>query len=214
MLLCIYGCGGHGLELEELAGTINALEHRWENIFFADDSAEKIDNKKIFLLHDIIEKYSFDNMEFVIGVGEPNVRAAMYRRIKEYGYNLATLIHPSAFVALSSKIDEGSVVCHNAYIPVRAHLLENTLIQPMAAVGHDCIVGRNSVVAACVAMGGGCIIGDGSFVGMSASVKQGVKIGNNSVVGMGAVVIENVPDEALVVGNPARVIKRGKIRAL
>ena len=58
MVLGIYGYGGHGLEVEELARVINLKENRWAKIIFVDDAKDKIDNEKIFSFEDIISKYS------------------------------------------------------------------------------------------------------------------------------------------------------------
>jgi acetyltransferase-like isoleucine patch superfamily enzyme len=51
-------------------------------------------------------------------------------------------------------------------------------------------------------------IGRGTFLGVGAIVLPGVTIGENSYVGAGAVVTEDIPDRCVVVGNPARVIRR------
>lgn len=50
-------------------------------------------------------------------------------------------------------------------------------------------------------------IGDNVWIGGNAIVCPNVKIGNNAVIGSGSVVTKDVPDNALVVGNPAKVIK-------
>ena len=51
-------------------------------------------------------------------------------------------------------------------------------------------------------------IGRGAFIGIGAIVLPGVTIGKNGYVGAGAVVTEDVPERSVVVGNPARVIRR------
>jgi hypothetical protein len=56
-------------------------------------------------------------------------------------------------------------------------------------------------------------IGANVWVGAGAMVLKGVRIGDNSVVGAGAVVASNVPQNAVVFGNPARVIWRLKGKA-
>ena len=48
-------------------------------------------------------------------------------------------------------------------------------------------------------------VGRGTTIGANATVGPGVSLGAFSMVGMGSVVTRNVPDQALVVGNPARV---------
>ena len=55
----------------------------------------------------------------------------------------------------------------------------------------------------------GCTIGDESLIGMGAIMLNGAKIGRNCLVGAGAVVTEGktFPDNSLIVGAPARVIR-------
>ena len=213
MVLGIYGYGGHGLEVEELARVINLKENRWAKIIFVDDAKDKIDNEKIFSFEDIISKYSPKDIEFMTGIGEPVIREKLYNKVKEKDYCFAILVHPSASVAESAVLEEGTMVAHNAFVSIKAHLFTNTLVQPMACVHHECSVGRNSVVSTSAVMGGNSSLGYNSFIGLGASVKQGISVGNGSVVGMGAIVIKNVSDRVMVVGNPARAIKMGDLRA-
>ena len=51
------------------------------------------------------------------------------------------------------------------------------------------------------------VVEDNVMIGANAVVIEGVRIGRNAVVGAGAIVISDVPPNAVVVGNPARVIK-------
>lgn len=213
MVLGIYGYGGHGLEVEELARVINEEENRWEKVIFIDDATEKTDGERIITFTEAKSKYSASEIEFMTGIGEPVVRDKIYKKVKEAGYSFATLIHPSAVIAASARLEEGVMIGSNAFISVKTHLQENVLIQPLAAIDHECSVGRNSVVSSFVAMGGGSSLGENSFIGLNASVKQGVSIGDGSVVGMGSVVIKDVDDRVMVVGNPARKIKMGDVRA-
>jgi carbonic anhydrase/acetyltransferase-like protein (isoleucine patch superfamily) len=55
----------------------------------------------------------------------------------------------------------------------------------------------------------GCTVGDGSLIGIQAVVLNGAKIGKNCIVGAGSVVTENkeFPDNSLIIGSPARVIR-------
>lgn len=51
-------------------------------------------------------------------------------------------------------------------------------------------------------------IGDSCLIGIGAMISAGVTIGNNCVVGAHSVVTKDVPDNTIVAGNPARVIKK------
>ena len=54
---------------------------------------------------------------------------------------------------------------------------------------------------------GKVIIGDNCFIGMNALILKGSVIGNNVIVGAGSVVVKDVPDNCVVAGNPARIIR-------
>jgi carbonic anhydrase/acetyltransferase-like protein (isoleucine patch superfamily) len=56
----------------------------------------------------------------------------------------------------------------------------------------------------------GCDIGDYSLIGIHAVVLNGAKIGKNCIIGANALVTENmlIPDNSLVMGSPAKVIKQ------
>ena len=213
MILGIYGYGGHGLEVEELARVINLKENRWEKVIFIDDSPDKTDRERIFSCETIVNDYKPEDIEFMVGIGEPVIRAKIFDKVKEKGYNFATLVHPSASVAGNARIEEGTVICYNAYVSIDTYLAENSLVQPMSVVGHGCMIGKNSVISAFVSMGGNSRIGDNSFVGMNVPIKQGAVIGSGSVVGMGSVVVRDIPDGVVAVGNPARPMKNDNIRA-
>jgi acetyltransferase-like isoleucine patch superfamily enzyme len=50
-------------------------------------------------------------------------------------------------------------------------------------------------------------IGDRVWIGANVTILKGVTIGNDAVVGAGSVVTKDVPERAIAVGNPAKVIK-------
>jgi acetyltransferase-like isoleucine patch superfamily enzyme len=56
-------------------------------------------------------------------------------------------------------------------------------------------------------LAGNVQVGERSFIGANASVKQGVNIGSRVTVGAGAVVLNDIPDGEVWVGNPSRKIR-------
>lgn len=87
-------------------------------------------------------------------------------------------------------------------------------------IGHHCFIGPNvSIYTAChpldaserntcVEWAKPVIIGDNVWIGGSATILPGVTIGNNVVVGAGSVVTKSFPDNVVIAGNPAKVIKK------
>jgi acetyltransferase-like isoleucine patch superfamily enzyme len=48
----------------------------------------------------------------------------------------------------------------------------------------------------------------GASIGTSVTILCGITIGENAIVGAGSVVTKNVPDNAVVAGNPARILRK------
>jgi len=85
-----------------------------------------------------------------------------------------------------------------------------TKIDNLVHVAHNVVIGKYCVIVALAMIGGGVRIGDGSWIAPTACIRDGVVIGKGSLVGMGAVVTKNVRDGDVVIGVPARSMKRGK----
>lgn len=55
---------------------------------------------------------------------------------------------------------------------------------------------------------GEVIIEDDVWVGASVTINKGIKIGKGSIIGSGAVVVKDIPEYSIAVGNPCKVIKK------
>ena len=129
--------------------------------------------------------------------------------------NIKARIEPGAIIREKVEIGEGAVIMMGAVINIGAVIGKGTMIDMgvvlggRATVGDHCHIGAGAVLAGVVepASATPVIVEDGVLVGANAVVIEGVHIGKNSVVAAGAVVIEDVPENAVVAGSPARVIK-------
>ncbi len=74
-------------------------------------------------------------------------------------------------------------------------------------VGHNVHLGPACQVAAHVMAGGGITYGKGVFIGPNSAVGNGTFVADGAIIGMGSVVLKDVPDHKLVVGNPSRVVR-------
>jgi UDP-3-O-[3-hydroxymyristoyl] glucosamine N-acyltransferase len=76
-------------------------------------------------------------------------------------------------------------------------------------IAHNCSVGKNTILTACTELSGGVILGDNVWIGPNSSTMQKVKIGNNVMVGLASTVTKNIEDGLVVMGSPARVLRKG-----
>ena len=141
------------------------------------------------------------------GVGDNSLRRQLYEKVIQLGFQIATPIHPNAIIAASSEVGMGSAVLACAVINASARLGKNVIVNTGAIVEHDCVVEDHAHLATGCRLASNVFVGVGSHIGVGACVRQYMRIGRNAVVGAGAVVVKDVPEIAVVVGVPARVIK-------
>lgn len=202
--LAIIGAGGHGKVVADLAGLLG-----WDSISFFDAAWRgKLSDPRWPLVGDtstFIEKsIEFDG--FLIAIGNCEVRWNEFSKIKNSTTPLITLTHPNSTVSQYSKVGEGTVILAGSVVNTDAVIGKACIINVGATVDHDCNLGNSVHVAPGAHISGGVTIGDASWIGVGSAIKQGVRIGKNVMVGAGAVVVSDIPDNATVVGNPARTM--------
>lgn len=129
--------------------------------------------------------------------------------------DITARIEPGAIIREQVQIGKNAVIMMGAIINIGAVIGDGTMIDMgavlggRATVGNNCHIGAGAVLAGVIepASARPVIIEDGVLVGANAVVIEGVHIGKNAVVAAGAVVIEDVPDNMVVAGCPARIIK-------
>ena len=130
--------------------------------------------------------------------------------------NIQARIEPGAIIRDQVEIGNNAVIMMGAIINIGAVIGDNTMIDMgavlggRATVGKNCHIGAGAVLAGVVepASATPVIVEDDVLIGANAVVIEGVHIGKGSVVAAGAVVIADVPENVVVAGTPARVIKQ------
>ena len=207
MRLAIYGTGGLGKEVMDIAVRRNSLFAEWSDIWFINDFREEGELHGARCVHfETLLKHKAD-FSCVVGVGEPSDREKLFGKLQKNRVAVAGLVDPSAIVSPSAKVGEGSIICEYTVVHANAVVGRNCLIQPFAAVAHDVHVGDHSVLSSFCVVGGSSVFGIRAFAGMHSSVKEKLTIGDDVIIAMGAVVFQNLPDGVTVIGNPARITR-------
>ena len=158
-----------------------------------------------------IYKSGIHNALITVGSIKDNTkRYRLFNMAREIGYKFPVIISPEAIVDKNVKIDEGTVIMPGSIINVDSSIGKNCIINTGAIIEHDCAIEDHCHIAPGVHISGAVNIGRLSFIGISATIIQGIKIGKNVTVGAGSVVIKDIFDNVITVGNPAKIISNKK----
>jgi sugar O-acyltransferase (sialic acid O-acetyltransferase NeuD family) len=139
--------------------------------------------------------------------GNSDLRRKLYDWAIHLGLMASRIIHPSAVVSSAAELGDGAVVLAGAIINCGARLGANVIVNTGAIVEHDCQIGAHCHIATGACLAGGTHVGSGSHIGIGACVRQNIQIGRDVIVGAGAVVVKDVPDNVVVMGVPARIVR-------
>ena len=209
-VLGIYGSGGFGREVYDIALRVNQINKSWTKIIFIEDIGEakiNINNVEMMSFEQMSNFYNIKNIEIIIAVGEPFLREKLFKKVLKNNYELTNLIDPSVIISPYCKMGKGIIVCSGCIIACNAQIDDNVCINVNTIVGHDIHISENCSISSNVNIGGASFIGKRTFIGIGAMIKQGLKIGKDSIISMSSVVFHNIKDSVIAVGNPARIVK-------
>jgi sugar O-acyltransferase (sialic acid O-acetyltransferase NeuD family) len=150
-----------------------------------------------------------EDNRFVLAVGNPILRKKLCNKFESIGGVLSSTISPL------STIGHFDVVIGNG-----CNIMAGSIVSNSVSIGKGVIVYFNSIVTHDVSIGdfceispgakllGRCKIGEYTQIGANATILPNIIVGNNVIVGAGAVVTKDVPDNSLMVGIPAKIIKK------
>lgn len=196
--LAIYGLGGHGRMVEDVA-TLSG----WNEISFYDDFSRSNRNKGPF--EDLLLQLNKYEGVFV-AIGNNIERKDRLTLLQKENANIISLIHPESTLSPSSQLGKGCVVAAGVIVNAHATIGHGVILNTASLVEHDCIVEDYVHIAPRASLLGTVNIGRLSMIGSCSVVKENTNIESEVVVGAGTVVLKDIQSKARVVGNPAREI--------
>lgn len=206
--LVIWGSSGHALTiadvvdqqgLYEIVGFLDDLNSQRKGLKFAGykilGGAEQLESLR-----------KKDVRHIVIGIGDIQARVRLAQLAEDRGFLLATIVHPSAVIAPSSRIGAGTAIMAGAVINPDSVIGANTIINTTATVDHESKIGDGAHICPGVCLGGNVSVGHHTWVGIGSTVKDNISIGPDSMIGAGSVVLNDIPEGVMAYGVPAKVI--------
>ncbi len=146
----------------------------------------------------------------VVALFTPAHRKFAAAEAKDLGAtHFPALVDKTAILPSSLRIGAGVYINCGVTIGGKSSLGDFSFINRGASLGHHAAVAEFASIGPGVVTGGFVTIGRGSVIGTGAVLLPGVSVGANAVVAAGSVVTRDVPDHALVMGNPATVRREG-----
>lgn len=213
MKYAIYSCGGFA---REVLPSLRRPTGGKADIVFIEDDSNKIGtvvNGCEVIGFDELCKPAHQDRLVSVAVAEPDIRRMLVDRCMGEGLQFATIQDTTHTQFDNVSIGEGAILCANTVLTSDVQIGSHFHGNIYSYVAHDCRIGDFVTFAPRVCCNGHVVIGDGAYIGTGAILKQGAQskpltIGSGAVIGMGAVVLKDVADGEVVVGNPAKVLRK------
>ena len=194
------GAGGHA---RVLASVIESNHAELVAVFDSKPGKTALDGVKN---EGAYQRDKHPNAEIIIAIGDNVIRERISQEIK---HKVGQAIHSAAIVDRLVNLAEGVQIIQGAIVNRGASIGKHTIVNTNATVDHDCEIGDFVHIAPGATLCGGIKVGKGTLIGANATVLPNCIIGKNVSVGAGAVVTTDLPDNVIVEGVPAKIIKHG-----
>jgi len=217
-LIGIVGSGGFGRDVMPMARAHARRIDRPEPVevvFVVEIGATgtRINGHRVISMDEFLATSRTTPCGFNVAIADSRQRQRIAEHLMDAGAAPVSLFADQHVALDGTAVGAGSILC--AYTFVGANVTIGRFFHGniYSQVEHDCSVGDYVTFGPGVRCNGRIVIEDHAYIGSGAMIRQGsedkpVVIGKGAVIGMGAVVLESVPTQATVVGNPARILRR------
>jgi len=210
--IVILGTGGNCIDILDTINEINRSRPKYRCMGFLDDEERTWGQRHhgIEVLGPLTSAPQYDGCWFVNGIGSPANfwrKQEIIAKTQVPDERFETIVHPSASVSSMAQLGRGTVVFQNVTITSNVQVGKHVIILPNSVVSHDDVVGDYTCIAAGACLSGGVSVGRSCYLGTQSCIIGGAQIGDYCLIGMGSVVLDRVPENSVMVGNPARFLR-------
>ena len=185
--LLILGFGGHARSVADVA-----LACGFRELQFVDQNARDGESFLGFPVLKHHEKTLPDGWSAFPAAGDNGRRSLQYAEMLALGWQVASLIAPSASIGVGSRISAGTFVGHHAHVGPMATVGNGCIINTGAVIEHECVVGDYVHVSVNATLAGRSRLGMLSMLGAGACVIDGIDVADGVIIGAGAIVLRSI----------------------
>ena len=153
-------------------------------------------------------KDEYDVKAVYCPLGNNKLRVEILNRALGLGYEVPNFIHSTVCLPPNVEIGKGVYILLGAHIMPYTKIENFVMISMGVNVAHHSILHEGTFLSTGVNFGASIIANKYAYIGISATIMTGVhELGENCLIGAGAVVIKDVPQNAIMAGIPAKVLK-------
>ncbi len=150
----------------------------------------------------------------IVAIGNNHVRRCIFEQLQQQGETFAVARHPAAVIAPDVCIGPGTMICAGVVVNPGSVIGANVILNTGCTVDHHNQIQDHVHIAPGAHLGGDVQVGFETLIGIGATVMPQCRVGAGSVVGAAALVRTHVPERVVMVGVPARMLRRTTAHAL
>lgn len=212
--IILFPFGGNARESLFSIFAINKIEKKWDILGFVDDDPSALGKSccgiKVLGGKDFFKRYP--NAQILAVPGNPNnylKRKNIIESLNIERDRFATIIHPSVSIASDASIGCNVILMPNVVISCNVRIGNHCVILPNTVISHDSVVGDYCCIGSNVSISGNVTVGSECYIGSGVKMRENISIRKRTLIGIGSIVISDIEEGIIAVGNPARVI--GKV---
>ena len=150
-----------------------------------------------------------DDIEAVFcPLGDSKLRVQFLSKSKELGYKIPNFIHPNAIISPHVTIGNGVYILLGSTIMPHTVIKDYVMISMGVHLAHHCVLDEGVFLSTGCNFGASIHAHQYAYCGIGSTIMTGIhELGRNCLIGAGAVVIRDVPENAVLVGVPAKILK-------
>lgn len=157
-------------------------------------------------------KYKKQRQNFIVGIGNDFgfERYQIINHLKKQDFTIKSFHHETAFVDKSAYVSDSAILMPKVTIMPLSRISGGCIINTSASIDHEVIIDKGCHIMGSSYIAGRVKIGKWSTIGANSTIFPDITIGKNCFIGAGSIVRKNIPNNSVVIGQPAKFLRKNR----